>query len=66
MSTKEMQDGRVEQCRLVLSRLEERLVKLNGQLRNVTDNTHKEIVVDLRARRFEVNQAVVMIKRALA
>jgi hypothetical protein len=65
MSTKAEQDGRVEQCRLVLSRFKERLVKLNGQLRDLTDNTHKEIVVDLRARRFEVSQAIAMLKRAL-
>lgn len=67
MSTKQMQDDRVAQCRLVQARLQERLVKLNGQLRDHQNKTSvdDDIYADLRARRFEVQQCVTMLRQAL-
>lgn len=63
----EMAENRIREVEGVKRKLEERLVKLNDQLRERREKTSEddEIYVDLLARRFEVNEAIVMLKQAL-
>ena len=63
----EMAENRIREVEGVKRKLEERLVKLNGQLRDHKAKVDQddEIYIDLLARRFEVNQAIVMLKQAL-